>query len=317
MKTSGKFNLFISPCLLGVKCRYDAKDKKNEIILNEFCNHFNILSFCPEDIAFQTPREPINQVLCKKQINIKTLNSNQNVTKILNQTSLQIINKIKKEQICGFILKSKSPTCGLEKIKLYDEKNNFINYDGVGIFAKLLKKHFTNHCFIDENKLENECQRKYFKMQIFALKEFYILLDKKVDITTLIYFHTSYKYFIFLISTNSYKKLGKIIANHEHLSFNEVLKNYENLFLKTICLNYKIQNAYNVFLHIFGYFKNYLNHDEKELILKQLLDFKNAKIPLSYITKLFYEKSKLFNQTYLINQKLLNQNQAINSSQKQ
>ncbi len=133
--------LGISTCLLGTMCRYDGGHSKDKFIVNELGKYFEFTAFCPEREIFPTPREAIRQVKINDEVKIKTSNTNIDVSEKIEDISKKIINTIQEDELCGYILKSKSPTCGMGKVKIYPNKKNGQSENvGVGIFANELKK---------------------------------------------------------------------------------------------------------------------------------------------------------------------------------
>lgn len=128
--------LGISTCLLGEQCRYDGSSAKDKYIVNVLQEHFDFEPYCPEKIIFGTPRETIRQVEVNKQIEIHTHQTKKNVTAELEAISNELADEAEQEELfCGFILKSKSPMCGLERVKVYQPINAPSEKKGGGSFC--------------------------------------------------------------------------------------------------------------------------------------------------------------------------------------
>lgn len=299
--------LGISTCLLGTLCRYDGGHSKDAFIVNMLSNYFEFVPFCPERMVFPTPREAIRLVRSKGILKVKTSNSNLDVTKTITDISKELAQEMQKEQLCGFILKSKSPTCGMERVKIYPEdKNGQSENVGVGIFAKEIKKRYPLLPVEEEGRLGDPWLRENFLMQIFAYKSLFEFLQNSPSQNDLVLFHSSYKYLIYSKSHESYKRLGNIVANHEKLSLEKVLEAYKLLFLQTLYEKGTAKNTYNVLLHILGYFKKHISREEKSEILESMDEFKEGIIPLIVVIKIINIYAKKFNVEYLLEQKFLN-----------
>eukprot|EP01029_Cantina_marsupialis_P010148 TRINITY_DN23195_c0_g2_i1.p1 TRINITY_DN23195_c0_g2~~TRINITY_DN23195_c0_g2_i1.p1 ORF type:complete len:170 (-),score=34.77 TRINITY_DN23195_c0_g2_i1:52-561(-) len=153
--------LGISSCLLGTMCRYDGGHSRDKFIVNELSNYFEFEAFCPERLVFPTPRPAIRLVRSSGEVTIRTSNNNEDVTETITEISKELASKIEDNELCGFILKSKSPTCGMERVKIYpDRKNGQSENVGVGVFAKELKEKFPFLPIEEEGRLGDPWLRR-------------------------------------------------------------------------------------------------------------------------------------------------------------
>ncbi len=295
----------ISTCLLGIQCRYDGQHSKDKFVYDELSKHFEFRSFCPEGQIYPTPREAIRQVRINGELIIRTTNTKKDVTKEIVDVSKSLVDSISEDELCGYILKSKSPTCGMARVKIYPDGEGQSENVGVGVFAKELMEKFPLLPIEEEGRLSDPWLKENFLMQVFAYKDIFEFMKTQPTFGELVDFHTSYKYLIYSKSHKSYKELGQIVANHEKKTLEEVLALYKQRFLEAIALKGRTSNTYNVLMHIFGYFKKYITKDEKEEILTSLEEFKQHIIPLVAIIKIIKIYVKRFNIEYLEKQKFL------------
>ncbi len=146
---------------------------------------------------------------------------------------------------------------------------------------------------------------KYLKMQNKAYKDIFDFLQTNPNIKELVKFHTCYKYFIYARSHSSYKELGNIVANRDKLPLKIVLQEYQEAFLKSLSIKPTTKNIYNVFLHIFGYFKKDMSEDEKIKMLNMINGYKDKIIKPDQVVKALNFYTKKYNITYLKTQKFL------------
>ena len=300
--------LGVSSCLIGTRCRYDGVGASDKFVVDVLQKYFQMVPYCPETIIWGSPRVAIRQVHDENG-NLKIMTSTKEpveVTKELEDISEICSNEIKDDALCGFILKSASPTCGLERVKIYKPFNAPSVKQGIGVFAKKIKEKYPYLPVEEEGRLIDPWLRENFLMQIFAYSHLYEFLRSKPSFNDLVIFHTSYKYLIYAKSQKAYTTLGRIVANHEKEQLNEVLKKYEEEFLKAISLKGSVSKTYNVLLHIFGYFKKLISKEEKDEILQSLQEYKDRIIPLIAVIKLINLYVKRFDVAYLKSQKFLN-----------
>ena len=299
--------LGISSCLIGNLCRYDGAHSKDAFVYNILQKYFEIVPYCPEHMIFGSPRETIRLVKKGEEIKVVKSATKEDVTDELEEVSKECALQIAEDDICGFILKSKSPTCGMERVKVYEDKNSMSKKEGVGLFARNIKEMYPYLPLEEEGRLNDPWLKENFLMQIFAYKDLHELLKKEsLSFNDLVLFHTSYKYLIYAKSQEFYKELGAIVANHEKKDLNIVLEEYKESFLRAINEKSTIKKTYNVLLHIFGYFKKHITKEEKELLLMTIDEYKDGIVPLITIIKMFNIYIKRYEIEYLQKQKFLN-----------
>lgn len=295
----------VSACLLGNHCRYDGSGAKDGFIVEELSKYFELIGYCPEEPLFGTPRDTIRLVEVENQVRVHIGKNGQDVTESLQKSSKVFADKAKQKKLCGFVLKSKSPTCGMERVKVYQEKNAPSEKKGVGVFANELRKVYPYLPIEEEGRLNDPWLKENFLMQVFAYGDMEKLLEDKPGFKELVEFHTTYKYLIYAKSESFYKILGNIVANHQKLPLEEVLENYKIEFFKAIAEKGTMKKTYNVLLHIIGYFKKLISKEEKEHILGACNEYKEGIIPLVAVTKMINLYVTKFDQTYLQSQKFL------------
>ena len=138
--------VIISACLLGENCRYDGKTKLHDEILQKY-KDYEIIPFCPEAPLFGTPRQRISVIKIDGQNRIITDETNEDVTEKLEDEINSFIKQ--NQEIDAIVLKSKSPSCGLETTPILNEKKEIISY-GNGIAAQMMLSSFKDLKILDE-----------------------------------------------------------------------------------------------------------------------------------------------------------------------
>jgi len=296
----------VSSCLLGTQCRYDGAGSKDNFVVEELAKYFELVPYCPEAIVFGTPRESIRLVDVDGEVRVISNKEHKDVTKELVDISQKLALDAFEENLCGFVFKAKSPSCGIERVKLYQNNSNMCEKKAVGLFAKAVVEKQPLLPIEEDGRLNDPWLKENFLMQIFAYKDLKEFLDAKPKFKDLVEFHTSYKYLVYAKSQTSYKYLGSIVANHDKKDISNVLEEYKIGFLKALSEKGNISKTYNVLLHIFGYFKKLINKDEKEHILTACQEYKDGIIPLIAVIKILNLYVKRFDDKYLKVQKFLN-----------
>ncbi|AFL68407.1 YbgA family protein [Sulfurospirillum barnesii] len=294
----------ISACLLGEPIRYDKTGQRDRFLTNKLGKYASFIPFCPEHLAFGTPRETIRIVLENERKKVITVFSKADVTEAMHEAMAQELRKIQNEPICGIILKSKSPSCGLGSTKYYTGAMSEGKKDG--LFALTCKKAFVGFPIEEEARLLDPWLRENFIMQLFAYHDAMHLEKHAQNMNELVAFHTAYKFLLQSKHEGNYRLLGKIVANHEKKSLNEVLQEYLSLFKKTIAHKSTIAKTVNVLQHMVGFFKKELTSVEKQALHLQIEEFRDEIVPLIAVMSTIEFLAKKYDIHYLLKQKFLN-----------
>lgn len=294
----------ISSCLLGNPIRYDATGQRDRFLTDKLGKYATFLPFCPEHLAFGTPRQTIRIVLEEDTKKVYTVFSKEDVTSKMQEAITAELHTLRSHPICGIILKSKSPSCALGSTKYYTKEMGEGKKDG--LFAFTCKEHFHDIPIEEEARLQDAWLRENFVMQLFAYDEAMRFEQSVTRLSELITFHTSYKFLLHSKSEKHYRALGNIVANHERKSFQEVIIAYMKLFKQTIALKGKISKTVNVLEHMCGFFKQELNSMEKQELHGQIKAFQDEIIPLVGVMNTIEFLAKKYNIHYLLEQKFLN-----------
>lgn len=297
-------NIAVSACLLGEKVRFDGGHKHDRFVTDELGRYASFVPFCPEAIAFGTPRPSIRLVNTEDGYRIVSNKNGADLTKELQERSYEELYKISDKKLSGIIFKSKSPSCGVGSAKAYLQ-NGFADSKADGIFVALCKEKFPLLPMEEEGRLQDDWLRENFIMQLFAYDSIEKLKAAKPLIKDLVDFHTKNKFLLQAKDEKIYRVLGNIVGNHENLPFDELFANYEYNFKVAISKKSSIKRNRNVLEHMVGFFKNELSKVEKDNLHEQIEEYAKKLIPVIVplsTVKLYakkYDTSYLLGQTFL------------------
>jgi uncharacterized protein YbbK (DUF523 family) len=164
-----KIKLGISSCLLGNNVRYDGGHKRDYFLCDILGKHIEYVPVCPEaECGLGIPRESMRLEGDTISPRLVTCQSRLDKTDILASWAHERLRKLETECLHGFIFKSNSPSCGMERVKVYNQKGEPVKA-GVGIFAWTFMKHFPVLPAEDENRLRDGRLRKNFLERILCL----------------------------------------------------------------------------------------------------------------------------------------------------
>ncbi|MDY7034044.1 MAG: DUF523 and DUF1722 domain-containing protein [Thermodesulfobacteriota bacterium] len=300
-----EIKLGISSCLLGHKVRYDGGHKLDHFLSDTLGQYVKYVPVCPEvECGFSVPREPFHLEGGWESPRLVTVRTKEDFTDRMTVWAEERAKQLGKENLCGFIFKSKSPSSGMERVKVYNE-NGVPEKKGRGIFADIFIKHFPRTPVEEDGRLHDLRLRENFVERIFTLKLWRETLSMEITIGNLVNFHTTQKLLLLSHSPKHYREMGKLVARGKEMHVNDLYEQYEGLLTEALQLKSTVKKNTNVLQHIMGYFKRQLSPDEKQELLEIINRYYDGFVPLivpitivnHYVRK--YQQSYLMQQTYL------------------
>jgi len=270
----------ISSCLLGQKVRYDGGHKHDRFITDILGGCFQFVPVCPEvDVGMGTPREAVRlegSVAAPSMIGDQ---SGTDWTARMNTYSQKRVGRRDLSPISGFILKKDSPSCGMDRVKVYPPRG-MPEKKGRGLFAAALMDHRPLLPVEEEGRLNDARLRENFIVRVFACHRLQMLFRGKFSRSGLVRFHRVHKYLLLAHSPKHYRELGVMVADvkkHEAAPF---LQKYAELFMAALAVKTTARKNINVLIHILGFLKEHLAPRQKQSILGAIESYRNGLVPL-------------------------------------
>ncbi len=295
-----KPRVVISACLNGYPFRYDGSLISQDEI-NEFKTQFELINICPEvEIGLGIPRKAIKIIKTGSGMEVRQNETALNLTpKLVAYSDLKLVSL---PEVDGFILKARSPSCGIKNTKVFSPDGQLIPGKVDGIFTQAVRQFRPYLPLIDESQLVNPERRWEF----LARTQLHFQFRKSAgDINALLEFHSRAKYLLMSISQKDLKTLGQILAGHQKENFTDTVTKYRQAFYLTLTKPIRKTNLLNAFHHIYGYFSSQLNPGQKRAFLNLLEKYRAGKSDSGSIIEALRDYSFHFNLPYLQNQFLI------------
>lgn len=297
--TEEKIRLGVSSCLLGEKVRFDGGHKLDRFLTDTLGRFVEYVPVCPEvEMGLPIPREALRLSGEPQAQRLVFSKSGEDITARMTRWAEQRLSELEGEHLCGFIFKSKSPSSGMERVKLYD-RNGVPNKQGVGLFAQAFMAHFPLLPVEEDGRLHDPRLRENFIESIFTLKRWRELVSGGQTRGRLVDFHSRHKLLLLAHSTELYRQMGRLVATAKTLETPLLYQQYLTLLMKALRLKTTVAKQVNVLQHILGYFKNQLSADEKQEILSVIDTYRAQQIPLIVPVTLLNHLVRKYNQPYL------------------
>jgi uncharacterized protein YbgA (DUF1722 family)/uncharacterized protein YbbK (DUF523 family) len=291
-----KPKILVSRCLEFEACRYDGGKIKSDFIkrLKPFVEFVTI---CPEvEIGLSVPREAI-RLIKTDQIELVGSTSGLNHTNKMKQYVDEQIKTI--SGIHGAILKSKSPTCGIDQVKVYKSHGKLpcLEEKSKGFFGGRVADTF-DIPVEDEGRLLNYTIRDHFLTRIYTMAA-YEEIKKSKKKKEIIRFQSDNKYLLMAYHQRLQKEMGHLIATCKDET---LFDQYEKMLHEALRSPLKSGRNINMMMHIFGYFSKQLSLAEKDYFSYQLRLYKETKIPYMAVMSILYSWVLRFDIDYLKSQ---------------
>jgi uncharacterized protein YbgA (DUF1722 family)/uncharacterized protein YbbK (DUF523 family) len=301
-----KIRLGISACLLGHKVRYDGGHQWDRFITDTLGRYVEFVPVCPEvESGLPVPREAMRLVGDPARPRLLTVRTGLDHTERLTGWAQGKVRELAGANLGGFIFKSKSPSSGLERVKVYVGPGAPVRR-GVGLFARLFTEHFPELPVTDEGRLHDPALRENFIERLFVWPRWQQARSGALSLGNLVTFHTRHKLLILAHSPRHYRDLGRLVARAAAAPLTETYANYQTRLMEALRLKATPPKHANVLQHLLGYFKKQLSGDEKQELLELIEAYRREYVPLIVPITLINHYVRKYRQPYLQEQHYLN-----------
>jgi uncharacterized protein YbgA (DUF1722 family) len=208
------------------------------------------------------------------------------------------LKELEKEDLSGFIFKSKSPSSGIGGVKVYTS-SGMPSQRGVGIFGGAFMQHFPLIPVIDDGRLHDPSLRENFIERVFVYKRWKEFMEKGGLVRDLIVFHTEHKLLILSHSPKHFSILGQLVASAKKYKPEDLHSEYIRFLMEGLRLIATVKKNTNVLLHIAGYFKKQLSADDKKELFEVIENYHKGYVPLIVPIVLIKHYVRKFDEPYL------------------
>jgi len=270
----------VSSCLLGEKVRWDGNHKRDETVKKLLGKIFEWVPTCPEvEIGMGIPRETVQLTGNPGAPRMVGNTTGTDWTTRMNRYSKKRSAELAKMNLCGYIFKNRSPSCGIDRIPVTG-KNGKIKKYGHGLFAESFMKKCALVPVEDEDRLHDARIRENFITRVFAYHRLAQLLNGRLSRKVLVEFHNTHKYLLMAHSHKHETALTKLIANAKQYSPSELKRRYAEGFMQALTFKTTVKKNAVALNHMLGFFKKLLSKMEKQGVIKAIEDYRNERVPL-------------------------------------
>ena len=275
-----EISLGISACLMGEKVRYNGDHKKSSYCTNLLSQYFDFVPVCPEvGIGMGIPRKPIRLVGDVNHYRVKgTDDLTLDVTDALYEYGAQKAREL--DTISGYILMQKSPSCGMERVKVYHENGSPLGRSEPGMYARALMETNPLLPVEEEGRLHDPVLRENFINRVIAYHHWHDDVRSNLSYKKIGDFHARYKYQLMAHDQQGYAELGQLVAKGSNVPLDTMAQDYFSHFMVLLKQKANRKSHTNVLMHILGYLKKSITSADKQQLLKQIENYRTGIVPL-------------------------------------
>ena len=270
----------ISSCLLGSAVRFDGGHKRDPFLTGTFGTLVEWVPVCPEvECGLGTPRESMRLVRVDGDVRLLTVRTAVDLTDRVETFARRRVVQLASEGLCGYVVKKDSPSCGLERVKVYDAQG-MPTRSGRGLFASLLVERFPSLPVEEEGRLSDPRLRENFVERVFAYSRLRGLFGGRWNAGDVVRFHTAHKLALLAHSPQAYQRLGRLVAQVRDVPAKAFEPLYTQAFMAALSVIATPGRHANVLQHIAGYFDDRLDRESKAELLASIEDYRHQLVPL-------------------------------------
>lgn len=270
----------ISSCLLGERVRFDSGHKNHSYITQTLADYFDFKPFCPEvAIGLGIPREPIRLVATEPGAEVRcvgTKNPDKDVTEPLKAVAREQFEWI--AGLDGYIFKKDSPSCGMERVKVYTR--DMPKREGIGLYAAEILRAFPHLPVEEEGRLGDAALRENFIKRVFLYRRWRQLLESKPTANDLVSFHARHKLIYMSHNQEQARELGRMVAAIGDVPIERFFGDYIEAVTALMRRPVNRKNHSNVLKHIQGYLKRDLESDDRQELEETIERYRQGYLPL-------------------------------------
>lgn len=275
-----KINVGISSCLLGNEVRFDGGHKHSHLCTESLSRYFHFIPECPEVASgMSIPRKPIRLIGDIHEPSVVAVHDNSldytDQLKTFSQNKAQQM-----DELCGYIFMQKSPSCGVFRVKVFQESGRPAAEPGRGVYAKAVMDGNPLLPVEESGRLEDAVLRESFITRVYAYHNWQQLKKKGLSYQAILEFHASYKYCLMARTPTHYVELGRLLADAGKHNIDDLAERYFSLLMENLNVLATRKTHTNVLMHLQGYLKKVLSAKEKQGLAKIIEQYRTDQVPL-------------------------------------
>jgi uncharacterized protein YbgA (DUF1722 family)/uncharacterized protein YbbK (DUF523 family) len=300
--SGNRIRVGISSCLLGEQVRWDGGHKRDLFLVSELGRFVEWLPVCPEvEVGMGVPRPSVRLVREGEEVRMVENETGREHTPAMRAYARRRAAGLAKQDLCGYVLKKDSPTCGMERVRVYRPGAQAVR-DGRGLFAEALIEAMPWLPVEEEGRLNDAPLRENFIERIFAYRRLRDLFQSDWRLRDVVAFHTAHKLQLMAHAPRSYAELGRLVAGMKELPRAELRERYQAGFMTALAKRATPGRNANVLEHMAGHLREHLDAADRAELAGLIRDHRLGLSPLVVPLALIRHHARRQGVAYLLSQ---------------
>ncbi|MBE2998753.1 DUF523 and DUF1722 domain-containing protein [Nocardiopsis sp. HNM0947] len=275
----------VSSCLLGAPVRHNGGHSRHRFLTDELDRFVDWLPVCPEaEIGLGTPRPTLRLRRREEQDRVVSNADGADHTDALASIADQHLDRLREAD--GYVLKNKSPSCGLFALPVAGEEGQRVSGSGRGAFADRLTRLLPSLPVEEQGRLMDASLREWFVERVFAHARLRTLFAGDWRPKDLVDFHTRHKLQLMAHSPEGYRETGRLVARAGERPRQWTEEAYTAAFHRALAVRTSRGKHANALQHAFGMLSPLLDDGRRHDLLASIEDYRQERAPLSLPTAL-------------------------------
>jgi len=298
----GPIRIGVSSCLLGREVRWDGGHKRDAFLTEQLDPFVEWVPVCPEvELGLGIPREPIRLVRRGGGAALVASRSGADLTERMQRWSERRVRMLASLELSGYVLKSRSPSCGMERVPIENTKG-MKEKAARGAFAAVLLDALPALPVEEEGRLHDPRLRENWIERVFAHRRLRSLFGTRWSVGGLVEFHTAHKLQLLAHAPARYRDLGRLVARAKRIARGELRDRYERGFMEALRVIATPRRQVNVLQHVLGFFRDRLDRASRRELAAVIDDYGRGLVPLVVPITLVRHHVRCLDVAYLAHQ---------------
>ncbi len=276
-----KPRLGVSTCLLGENVRYDGAEKRDPVLLGAFGDHVEWVPVCPEvECGMTVPRDPMHLADDPDSPRLVTTATGEDQTGRMQTWIRSRLDELAREDLWGFVLKSRSPSCGTGAVPVLSATGEQAG-ESAGLFAAAVAGRFPLLPVADERSLRDDSMWDNFIERLFCLKRYRDSMRPEGSRESLVAFHAAHELQLMAHDPGALREMGELVAHSTELPLEELSARYEKLLTTAMEVTATPAQNADVLLRALGLLERYMSPDERQDALDVIEEHRGGRAPLA------------------------------------
>ncbi len=277
--SNDRLRLGVSSCLLGEQVRFDGGHKHDRFLTDLLGRYVEWVPVCPElEVGMGVPREAVRlegEVDAPRMVGVR---SGTDHTSAMTRFAAARVRQLAGLGLHGYVLKRASPSCGMERVRVYG-KGAMPSRRGRGIFAAALMDALPLVPVEEEGRLTDPVLREGFIERVFAYRR-WLALAAAPTRGALVAFHTIHKFQILAHSPKHYRALGRLVGEQKRQRPTTLVASYGPAFMEALAVHATTAKHVNVLQHLAGFCRAHLDAADRRELAAVIEDYRRFLVPL-------------------------------------